>query len=73
MTTQTCQTLIPGGQICGDPADHVVAAGCVHEHVDSDPICDWHWQRMQEGNLRCPHCWRSSDPHQCAVIGRVTS
>lgn len=73
MTEQTCATLVPGERLCGDPADHIVTTGCVHEHIDRDAICDWHWKRMQEGDLRCPYCWRSSDPHDCAVVGRVTS
>lgn len=66
-----CKTVVFGSLLCGEPATNVVAAGCVHEHVETDPICRRHLEGLLAGNLRCPNCWRSSDRHHCVVIGRV--
>ena len=69
----TCKTLIADNLVCGESAANIVAAGCVHEHIETDPICRRHLESLLNEALRCPDCWRCDNPHWCAMVGRVTS
>ena len=57
----------PAAIVCGQPAVAVVTAGCVHEHVDTGPVCAACLDRMIHGRAwLCGACEDSHGP--CAVM-----
>ncbi len=56
---------------CGEPATVMVEAGCVHEHITTELVCQQHAERLisQDSRSACATCWAAG--HQCAIIGRV--
>jgi hypothetical protein len=43
-----------------------VLAGCIHEHVGERPLCDWHVEDLQMGNMVCGNC-KKADGHTCKL------
>jgi hypothetical protein len=56
---------------CGEPATVTVEAGCVHEHITTELVCQRHADKLtsQDAAAACARCWEAG--HQCAIIGRV--
>lgn len=67
-----------GGGKCGRPAVAVVEYGCLHEHLDAEPVCAWHRDLLLAGDTLCARCWAGPlvsghESHPCRLLGRVAS
>jgi len=58
-------------QDCGSAAVARIVAGCVHEHIVRSRACLDHIAALQSGKTSCHACITGSDPHECALIGRI--
>lgn len=64
--TEQCGATAMDGTPCRDFGDiQVVAAGCVHEHIRTGPLCRVCREKLANGNLDCAACFTSREPHRC--------
>jgi hypothetical protein len=58
---------------CGEPAIAVVTAGCVHEHLETQPACAGCAAEIQRAadRLACFICEGGPEPHECRAILQI--
>ena len=73
-TNMMSEDAVPGerGRPCGKPATVTVKYGCVHEHISTALLCDYHAQGIISGEplQSCTKCWNDAG-HRCRLLGRV--
>ncbi|MFF0864184.1 hypothetical protein ACFYUV_20665 [Nonomuraea sp. NPDC003560] len=50
-------------RLCQMPAERLLFAGCVHEHIDAHFVCSGHSNVIEKG---CTACWEAG--HECPLI-----
>lgn len=60
--TATCRA-----HSCWSRAAAVVTTGCVHEHIETGPICQTHIDALAHGELICTPCIDCAEPHLCIL------
>lgn len=58
---------LKSGTLCMRGAVEVILAGCVHEHLGTRPVCDWHAGDIRTGDMFCGDCAESAEPHNCKL------
>ncbi|MFF5261321.1 hypothetical protein ACFY4C_20455 [Actinomadura viridis] len=52
---------------CPREAEETFLAGCIHEHIGSRELCQYHIADLAEGRMVCGDCHKCSDPHHCVL------
>lgn len=64
-----CLVVQADGRPCLGEATVAVEAGCVHEHVFAERMCEPCAARVEAGAATCVSC-EETDGHVCALTGR---
>jgi hypothetical protein len=53
--------------LCGGESVVTLAAGCVHEHLAEQPLCQFHVEDIAHGLMVCGACL-AVDGHRCELV-----
>jgi hypothetical protein len=54
--------------LCTEPAAGRFTGACVHEHVKTRWLCQWHAGPVAQLTAICRDCWEGPQRHECPVV-----
>lgn len=74
MISETCTGYdVKSGTPCHRQSVADVTAGCVHEHIGTRSLCQFHIADLAEGQMKCGNCLDCQDPHDCELVADTRS